>query len=292
MRAVDRWLFAPGTGHRLAVLRTGLVALIGARVALGPYRALAGQPHALFRPVPFLRVLPGMPPLGVMIALQIVGAGAALVFLLGRPRRAPLVVAWASLLVLAGLRGSLGKILHNDVLLVLATVPVLLAPLDARLGDRRPSVRYGWPVRAALVVVAGSYLFTAYWKLRYSGAAWVTSDNIRFILAEAARSGRAPTMALSTFIGDRAWLSHLTGAAILGGEVLFPLVLVWRRLWPVAAVWAVVMHAGTWVALGLDYWVHLAVVLLVIVDWTAVPDRLPGRVLNRTARSPAAASPR
>ena len=51
--------------------------LLGLRVALGPYRGLAEQPAALFRPVWFLTWLDRMPPVEVIVAVQVVGVLAA-----------------------------------------------------------------------------------------------------------------------------------------------------------------------------------------------------------------------
>lgn len=269
VRRVDAWLFAPGPAERLVAVQLGLAVLVGLRVALGPYPALAGQPPALFRPLSFLRVLDGMPPLGVILAVQVVGVVAAALAVAGagRGRRGAFAVAWASLLFLAGLRTSLGKILHNDVVLLLAAVPFLAAPADARPGAGR-SARFGWPVRTALVVVAGAYFFAGLAKMRNSGLAWVTSDNLRFVMYEAAGSGRAFTDRLAAAVAGVPWLATLAAAAILTLELTFPVVLWVRRARPLYAGAAVALHVLTWVTLGIDYWLWAAVVLLVLPDWS------------------------
>ena len=253
-RRIDAALVAPGSAHRLAAVRAGLAAVIALRVATGPYSQLAGQPAALFRPPPFLSWLPAMPPVEVLVALQVLGTAAALAAAAGwRPGRT-FALAWLTLLVLAGLRGSLGKVLHNDLLLLLAAVPVLLAPADARLGDRRSSARWGWPVRGALAVVAVVYLACGVQKLRYSGLSWVTGDNVRWILRAGAATGRAPTDELAQLVADRAWLAHGVAAAVLGFELAAPLLLAWSRARPLFVAGAALLHTGTWLTLGLDYW--------------------------------------
>ncbi len=60
-RGLDRVLVAPGSAHALALVRTGMAAVIALRLTAWPYRKLAGQPGALFRPPPFLSWLPTMP---------------------------------------------------------------------------------------------------------------------------------------------------------------------------------------------------------------------------------------
>jgi len=265
-RAVDRALFGPGTSRRLVITHVGLALVIGLRIALGPYPRLAGQPDALFRPLSFVTILDRMPSRGVIIGVQVVGALAAVLAVAGWRRRATFAVAWMSLLALVGLRTSLGKILHNDVLLLLAAVPFLLAPAVRGAGDDEPSPRFGWPVNVALVTVAGAYFFSGFAKWTSSGIDWVTGDNMRYVMYDAARTTRMVFPAVPRYIADHAWLATLSAAGILALELSFPIVLVASRLRPVYAAWATALHVGTWIALGLDYWTWIAVLLLVVAN--------------------------
>jgi hypothetical protein len=274
---IDRFLFGPGTRRRLAVTQMGLAFLVGLRVALGPYAGLAGQPASLFRPVWFLEALPAMPPVAVMVALQVLGvAGAALALVdRGRRRQVAFVVAWLCLLVLAGLRTSRGKVLHNDVLVLLACVPFLASPppegpVRYALADRRLSLRHGWPVHAALVVVAGAYFLCGWAKVAQSGLAWVTTDNVRNVLLVAAGSGRLALPAVAEAVASEDWLCHLVAALVLALELSFPVVLVAARARVVYAASAATFHAATWLLLGIDYWAWAGVAVLVLVDWDRV----------------------
>lgn len=270
---VERWLFAPGVERDLAFASTGLSALIGLRVGLSPFRGLADLPAELFRPVPFLRFLDQGPPVEVIVAFQVVGTLAAVMATLGRGRRFALPIAWICLLFLAGLRASRGKIQHNDLLLILAAVPFLAAPLEARFASLRRSVAFGWPLRCALVVVAGSYLFAGFHKLTESGPAWVTTDNMRWILYTGSQGVHSVWPDLAVAIADRDWLSHLLAGGVLAFELGFVAVL-WRpRLRTPFALGAVALHAGIYLTLGLDYWTYAALALLFVVDWSRWPDR-------------------
>jgi hypothetical protein len=291
MRRLEAWLFAPGDPRRLAVVRIGLCGLLAARLATGPYVELASQPAALFRPSSFLRVLERMPPRGLVLAVQALALAGAVLAAAGLWTRVALPLAWAAALPLVAMTSSLGKVVHNDVLLLLCLVPLLPAPAGAAwsLDARRrgpdppggqaapprtaPGVAFGWPVRTAMVVVAGAYFFSGLAKLLHAGPAWVTSGNLRWVLYASSDQQPAPNP-YALFVADRPVLVHLLAAATLAVELGFPLVL-WRpRLAWLFLPAAVALHAGIWLAMRLDYSAMAATALLVVVDWPSVAARL------------------
>ena len=286
------WLFSPGSELRLTAVISGLAALVGVQLAFFPWAELAQLPPALFRPVPVLFFLDEMPPAGAIVALQAAGVVAAALAALGWRRRRTLPLAWVAYLVLAGLRASRGKIQHNDLLLVVACVPFLLAPPTRWLHRATPrcSVQWGWPIHTALTFVAGAYFFTGLRKLISSGPAWVASDNMRWILYAGAH-GKAKVPEVALLIADRPWLSHLVAAGVMAFELGFPLLLLHRRTRPLVVAGAFCFHGFTWLTLGLDYWKYAFVVLLLLVEWGPVVERLrravPGWDVwsNRTPRS-------
>jgi hypothetical protein len=282
VRRLEAWLFAPGDPRRLAAVRIGLCGVLAVRLATGPYLELARQPAALFRPVSFLRPLDAMPPPAFVAAAQALAVACAVLAAAGLWTRATLPLAWVAALPLIAMTSSLGKVVHNDVLLLLCLVPLLPAPagaawsLDAR---RRPAgtagagPASGWPVRTAMVVVAGAYFLSGLAKLLHAGPAWVAGGNLRWVLYAASDQQPAPNP-FALFVADRPALAQLLAAATLAVELGFPLVL-WRPrlLWLfVPAVLA--LHAGIWLAVRLDYRAMAATVLVVMVDWPAVAARL------------------
>jgi hypothetical protein len=289
-RRVDRWFFPAGQAATVAWLRTGLAVIIGLRIVLWPFWALADSAPALFRPPWFLSVVDSVPSAGVIVALQVIGAVAVVATVAGRRPRVGFAVAWVVFLVLAGFKTSLGKILHNDVLLLLVSLPVLAAPTVA-WSDRRFGSRYGWPARAALAMTAAVYFACGWQKLVHSGPSWVFSDNMRWILYGGAASGSAPTSAIDLFIADRLWFARLAAAALVSLELAFPVVLFVRRMRiPIAAA-AVAMHTMTWFTLGLDYWAwSLTVVLVLGLNSHAVwrPHGRNGRTQDPTPTVPVA----
>lgn len=276
-RALDDALWGPETGARLVVVHVGLSLLIGLRIVLGSYRQLAITPRALVDPVPILGWLDTMPPARVFVALQVVGGLAALAAALRRRPRLAFAVAWVCYLVLAGLRGSRGKVLHNDLLLLWASAPFLLAPSQVDARDPEPRRRYGWPVRTAIVIVALAYAFAGYHKLRRSGPAWAYGDNMRYVALWGPSIGASGWPGLATWVGDHLWVSRASGVFILGLELTFPVVIFarWTRVWYALA--AVVLHVMTWFLLGLDYWAWAITVPLVLIDWPAAWRRARAR---------------
>jgi len=268
-RRVDAWLFADGPAGRLAALRAGLAVILLLRIATWPFVELAGAPPSLFRPPLLLAWAQGMPPAPVLAALQVAGVGGAVVAVAGswrgwRGTAAGLRVGWFALLVLGGFKTSTGKILHNDVLLLLVAFPAVLASARARIGDRRPGSGFGWPVRVGLTVLSLVYLLSGVQKLRHSGLAWVFSDNMRWILHDAIGSGMAPTTAVATALMGSALLSTLASLGLLAFELVIPVALVWRRARLAMAFGAVTLHSLTWLTLGLDYWAWSLVAALVL----------------------------
>lgn len=275
--AFDRWLFTPGPGVRLWVVRMGFALLFGVRLALGQHHELGGQPSALFRPQLLWRWLEAMPSSEVIATVQVIGVVGAGFALVTRRSRLPLIVAWAALVFVDGLLAARGKIMHNDLLALLAAVPVLLAPADAGPADRTPRARYGWPVQGALVVTALAYFFSGLAKLISTGPAWVLSDNLQNILFAATLTDRPPTDVVASFVAERALLAQGMAALTLVVEIGFITVL-WRpRSRPFFAAGVVALHTGVWLTLGLDYWSWVVTAVLVLVDWTRWAERLTPR---------------
>jgi hypothetical protein len=273
VRRIDRWLFAPGPASRLWGVRFGLTALMAYRFLVGQWEDLAGQPAALFRPPLFLRWLDQMPSERVILTLHLVGLVAAVLALIGRKVRVTFAVAWLCFVVLEGLIDSRVKISHNQVLLILACVPVLLAPAVSSWKDRRRSVAFGWPVQAALVVLASAYFFTGLGKVLKSGWSWVASDNLRWVLAAGVRSDKPPTDGIAQFVVDHPGLAHLVAFGAIAIELGFVLVVFVRRSRPWFALGSVAIHVGTYLCLGLEYGSWMGTALIVLLPWERLlPD--------------------
>ena len=274
---LDDTLWGPESAKRLVITHAGLSALIGLRVVLGSYRQLADTPEALVDPVPILGFLDRMPSAQVFVAIQVIGGLAALAAVLRKHPRLAFAVAWVCYLVLAGLRGSRGKVLHNDLLLLWASSPFLLAPVPVNWRERVARRAYGWPIRVATVVIVLVYFFAGYHKLRRSGIGWVTGDNMRYVMLWGPAIGHAAWEGMATWVGEHIWAARASAAFILGYEITMPVVLFVRRLRPLYALGAVFLHVTTWFVLGLDYWAWALTVPLVFLDWSAIADWVSAR---------------
>lgn len=277
---LDRWLFAPGAPQRLAALRIGLCTLLALRLGLRPslYLDLADQPAALFRPLSFAKLLPHMPPRGVLLALLVIGTIAAAIAAVGLRARIVLPVAWLCGVLLNGMLTSQGKVIHNDVLLLLCLLCLIPArhadtwSLDAWRRRRRdpttadppPSPRYGWPVRTAMVLVALGYCIIGLHKLQYSGLAWA-GDNLRWVLYTASDSQNGNS--LSLFVADHPLLAHAFAWATLVLEVAFPLVLIWPITRWLFVPGIVGLHAGIFATMKLNYVAMAGTVVIVYTNW-------------------------
>ena len=289
-RVVDDVLWGPESGRRLVFTHVALSVLIGLRIVLLPWWRLGETPDALFDPVPVLGFLRGMPAAWVIVAVQVVGAGAAAAAALRRRPRLAYAVAWVCYLVLAGLFGSRGKVMHNDLLLLWVSAVFLLAPTDVDPADREPSRANGWPVRVGMTVATLIYFLAGYHKLRRSGLDWAVGDNFRYIMLWGPTYGRAQWESLARWIGENLWAAKLSSASLLAFELTFPIVLFVRWLRPFYVVGAVVLHLLTWLLLGLDYWGWAATVVVMFVDWPAVADRLAARRRRPAQRTPVQAA--
>lgn len=284
---IDDALFGQESAARLVTTQRLLATAIAIRLTLTPFTRFTDVPDDLVFPVPFLWWLGAMPSREVIIALQIVGVVAALLAAARRWPRAAFAVGWLCYLVLAALRASRGKVLHNDLLLLWVGAIFLFAPVPTHGRDRTPSRLYGWPVRTSIAMMALIYWLAAYHKLRRSGPAWVWGENMEYVMRWAPFAGEPRLPDLAQWVGHHRPVAVLAAASILALELLFPLVVWWKRARPMFALTAVVLHLGTWLLLGLDYSMCIVTVPIVLIDWSAVVAGLHSRRRERASAAPA-----
>lgn len=273
MRRGERWLFAPEDARRLAAVRIGLCLLLAYRLSAHDYDALAAR-HVRFVPHVYMDVFAHMPSPDLASALQMLGIVAALAAALGVALRITLPAAFICGLILNGMLNSTGRVMVRDALLMLCFAVIVAAGRAtgeawALRGASRPSrgERYGWPIRCAMVVIALAYFFAAFQKWRYSGFAWVTTDNLRWILYSQPHPD-----GLALFIADRPLLAHVFAGGALLLETCFAVVLFVPRLRWLFIPAVISMHVAIRIALGLDYSAQWLTIVIVFVNWPVVFD--------------------
>jgi hypothetical protein len=292
--AIERFVFAPEDARRLAALRIGLFGLLAMRLAVNDYGRVAGQPRALFDPISVFELLPSMPSTELTSVVQAIGIAAALLAAAGIWPRASFPAAFASALFLGLILNAAGKVIHNDVVLMLCLLPLLATPRTAsrawalRLSGSDREARaaqsrltgpaYGWPIRTAMIVVALAYLLVGFQKLRYSGLDWITTDNLRWVLYASSDVQSDPNQ-LALFVADRAWLAHLLAAATIAIELGFVLCLPFARLRWLFVPGVVGLHLGIGLTMGLDYSAQALAVVIVFVNWIVVVESIRATVL-------------
>ncbi|MDM7854856.1 HTTM domain-containing protein [Cellulomonas alba] len=291
-RRLDARLTAPGPAYRLLEVQTLVALVIALRLLVRPWVDIADRPPVLISGLGVMSWLRTTPSAGVVVAIQVLGLVGIVTYLVRRRwAHAGYVVGWLCYLVLAALWGSSGKVMHNDVLTVWVALPLLFASVPARDDERTRAVRWGWPPRASLAVLATVYFLTGFQKLRHSGPRWVFSDNMANVL----RQGASPyAQGLSDFVSSHVWLAQCLAGGALALELTAIVWLSFRRTRWLFAVAVFVMHTSIWLFLGLDYsaWVLTAAAVAVpmsLPDGTSLLD-LVRRVAGRRSAAPATAS--
>lgn len=289
VRRVDARLTAVGPAYRLLEVQTLVALVIALRLVVRPWVDIAQRPPVLISGLGVMSWLRTTPPAALVVAVQVLGLVGIVTYLARRRwAHAGFVIGWASYLVLAALWGSSGKVMHNDVLTVWVAMPLLFAAVPARGAERSRAVRWGWPPRASLAVLATIYFLTGVQKLRHSGPRWVFSDNMANIL----RQGTSPYAAgLSDFVASHVGIAQCLAGGALALELTAVVWLSIRRTRWLFAVAVLVMHTSISLFLGLDYsaWVLTAAAVAVpmsLADGTSLADVARRLRRRRTTAAP------
>jgi hypothetical protein len=269
----------PEPALSLALLRVAVAALMlvapgfrdGGRVAAwSPERWIAPEGLGWFvRHVPISGAL--------ATAAQIVVAFAALCAIVGIRARlafAALTVAGFYLFAIAQLTGH---VWHDNHLLwfcaLLAVSPCAdVLAVDARQPLEAEGRAYALPLLAVRLLLGAIYFFPGLHKLLTSGLDWALSDNLRFQLYwKWAEHGVVPSLRLDAHPA----LLHAGGLFVLAFELSFPVLVLFRRTRPIAAVAGLVFHLSSYFALELLF-ASLWLCYVALIDWRPLVRRLLG----------------
>lgn len=155
----------------------------------------------------------------------------------------------------------------------------------------RPAAECGWARYAVWTTVAMVYLMAGLGKLYGSGPGWVAADNVRaHLLRPNLKLPYNGEGVLFSLLQAPDLLFVLLGAAAIGAQLAFGLVLVSRRARLVMPAAMILVHAGIWLLMDVRF-ADLMLLLLLFYDWRPL-RRAAGRWLPaRPRRSGAPRAP-
>lgn len=293
--ALTRWIFEEYRISEESLGVSRVLAAVALLVMMYPrYTWLAGFPSSFFVPTPGLGMFfTGLPPWWLLWLILTAAITLTLALLVGWHTRAAGLALAAVSLVGNTFEYSLGKINHDDLLLVVVLITMSFSgwerrySVDARRGARRPPAA-GWPL-AMLALLVGFAMFSA--GLPKAMAGWLDPTTQS---AQAHLLRNYHILERSTWLGRLA-LDHVPA---VGWEVLdwttvvlemsfLPAALSRRAMLTVCGI-AVFLHAAIYLTMDIAFWGNV-VTYAMFVDWSRVVARwrllaaLPGwlEVLSR-----------
>jgi len=287
-RVWTRFWFHPESAGNLALARILVAAHALWVLASRDYAAMSDVPQVFWRPsAAAIRwrylIAPGHGDFERV--LQALAVCALIGALIGVAPRVCCAAAALLLYHLAPLEAALwtgapearGMTLAPTALLILAASPsgnaYALWPRAQATSPTHQAPDYGWALLLIQMLVVEIYFFSAIGKVERTGLTWGSAERIRLWLFLFNQDPRSVVFgSLGPWMAGRAWISATIGLTTVVMEWMMPLALFWRRSRPVFIVVALVFHAG--VLLSMNIHVPEAWLILVLVDWTGLSQRL------------------
>jgi hypothetical protein len=277
MNAWNRYWFTPAAAFGLGVTRALVCGALAFHYARTDFGAWGSVSPVFFSPPTFPLPVAPEPWLRALHMLWIAALGLCAVGLFTRASTAAAFLAGAYLIAVDG---SFGRVHHNDVAVVVA-LGILAASragdavsIDAarRGGAAPPSGDYRWPLRAIALLLATTFFAAGVAKLRRSGLAWITTENLEVQIV-ARRCFPGSTGRLGLALAASPWLCKAVAAATVAIELLCPLALVSARLRAVLVPASLLMLVGIALFFGPRF-TTFAILSLAWVPWERVAARL------------------
>lgn len=232
---------------------------VGALLVVPDITWVAQFPQFMFHPPPGpFQLLPGIPPLGVLIALEVIRTILLVLLGLGVWTRGTSIATFAILLVTNGISFSFGKINH-DILIVLT--PLLLAftnwgdslSVDA-LVRKKPALQVPqWPLRLFALIIGLAFFNAAFVKVMTGWLSWSTQAAHNQFYALLDSTGRMfwLTEAAARFHFAPAW-ELLDWLTVIVEFSLLATVL-WWRYFRLAVAATAVFHLGVLLVMAIAF---------------------------------------
>jgi predicted DCC family thiol-disulfide oxidoreductase YuxK len=178
--------------------------------------------------------------------------------------RVSCAIAFALGLYLIGLPNNIGKVDHNDAIVLWSFLVMAVArsgdawSIDAMIRTARGKkplgahAEYRWPLRMMQVLMAVVFCISGCAKLRTSGFAWAFSDNLRntFIMQQYLSD---PPTNWALWIASQRWLCYTLALATLVFETGAPLALFSRTARLIIIPSLFLMQIGNELVLGINF---------------------------------------
>ena len=248
--------------------------------------------RAIWVPVSFFQLFNiGVLPAPTLRILDVAFYVASMMASIGLFTRLSMATSAGLALYLFGLENDFGKVNHGaNIAIVFACFLAFSRAGDAWSVDalirrllKRPltlpkvSGEYTWPIRTAWLCVVVMYGSAGISKLRHSGIAWATSDNLQYLLLRHQYSHGPPTR-LGIWLAGRPDLCHVFAGAAMVMETLSPLALFHRYFRFLFGVGLTGMQTSIYLMMGIYFDLPVYMIFYFWIPWGRIVDYVLGRL--------------
>ena len=277
----------PRSAFALGVVRCIVHGAFLVSILFTSFSALGLLPVTILRPTGVMKLLPwsfydalqtpaGMVSFKVVLVLSLLLSAAGLLTVVSTKTSLLLVVFYQ------GLLRSFGHFNHDEMLAVYYLVVLAFTPcgdefsIDSWLKKRaaRPAFAYAYPILLMQLLMAWTYFSSALIKLRIAGVRYLSTDNLPALAIFHSLDNLHDThFKLAFWLPQvKAYLPFAVGFVLIW-ELLFPVVIFWRRWRWWMLGFGVVFHLATLFFMNI-FFPHQLAMYLIFVDWDRWKNKL------------------
>jgi hypothetical protein len=278
----------PRSAFALGVVRCIVHGAFLVSILFTSFSALGSLPVTILRPTGVMKLLPWSfyDILQTPSAMVIFKCVLVVSLLLSTAGFLTVVSTKTSLLLVVfyqGLLRSFGHFNHDEMLAVYYLIVLAFTPcgdefsIDSWLkktSPARPAFAYAYPILLMELLMAWTYFSSALIKLRVAGFKYLSTDNLPALAIFHSLDNLHDTHFKLAF-----WLPHVKTylpfavGFVLIWELLFPVVIFWRRLRWWMLGFGVIFHLATLFFMNI-FFPHQLAMYLIFVDWDRWKDKL------------------
>ena len=278
----------PRSAFALGVVRCIVHGAFLVSILFTSFSALGSLPVTILRPTGVMKILPwsfydALQTPSAMVIFKVV---LVLSLLLSTAGFLTVVSTKTSLLLVVfyqGLLRSFGHFNHDEMIGVYYLAVLAFTPcgdefsIDSWLKKTRvarPAFAYAYPILLMQLLMAWTYFSSALIKLRVAGLKYLSTDNLPALAIFHSLDNLHDThFKLAFWLPQlKAYLPFAVGFVLLW-ELLFPLVIFWRRVRWWMLGFGVVFHLATLFFMNI-FFPHQLAMYLIFVDWDRWKNRL------------------